>query len=509
MTREERGALDFLKTISSHPWRTRTATTRWYYLGLVNEPCFEKATGPDPKRYGLWLDQRKADCPPDPFENGTKYPGVQTGARGKTVTASSVRTTARRPGSSDCVCFRIPDFDEARGQEVGSPSPYYTEPGLLQRRKDLVRPYRVGMSCGVLSCRAEPVNPPADPEQPEVGESQLECRRAVFLGRSHLRLGARRHEFRVPAVPHLPARHARHVVHLDRQHQQPADDERGVSSCCRGCSKRSAGERRRWPAAASNNHQFNDYVKDGPLTQFFQAPDTVWTPRVLKDGSDSVGALGALNRVYLNIGTVQRGVAAALQRARRRQAGVADRDRRGAQELRVLQGDRGANARHGAVLPKTTAPHHLADAPGGEEYLTKDAAILTRGKEVFAEQLRALPLEQAARRRCPARSGRLRRQGLPRTAGTSYWAWTQDADEFKQKMREIVAAPTTSSKDNYLSTEFRVPVTLLQTNACSPLATNAIGGNIWDNFSSQSYKELPSVGQITWYHPYTGEPRHT
>ncbi len=73
-------------------------------------------------------------------------------------------------------------------------------------------------------------------------------------------------------------------------------------------------------------------------------------------------------------------------------------------------------------------------------------------------------------------------------------------------MRQIVLAPDFLD-DNYLSTEFRVPVTLLQTNACSPLATNAIGGNIWDNFSSQSYKDLPSVGQITWYHPYTGEPQ--
>jgi len=44
-------------------------------------------------------------------------------------------------------------------------------------------------------------------------------------------------------------------------------------------------------------------------------------------------------------------------------------------------------------------------------------------------------------------------------------------------------------------------------NACSPLATNALRGNIWDNFSSSSYKDLPSVGTITWYHPYTGEPR--
>ena len=72
-------------------------------------------------------------------------------------------------------------------------------------------------------------------------------------------------------------------------------------------------------------------------------------------------------------------------------------------------------------------------------------------------------------------------------------------------MRQIVLADD-FLKDNYLSTELRVPVTLLQTNACSPLATNAIGGNIWDNFSSQSYKDLPSVGNITWYDPLTGEP---
>ncbi|MGE3741650.1 MAG: hypothetical protein AB7I59_19335, partial [Geminicoccaceae bacterium] len=59
---------------------------------------------------------------------------------------------------------------------------------------------------------------------------------------------------------------------------------------------------------------------------------------------------------------------------------------------------------------------------------------------------------------------------------------------------------------NYLSTDFRVPVTLLQTNACSPLATNAIAGNIWDNFSSQTYKSLPSVGSVTVHNPVTGEP---
>ena len=44
----------------------------------------------------------------------------------------------------------------------------------------------------------------------------------------------------------------------------------------------------------------------------------------------------------------------------------------------------------------------------------------------------------------------------------------------------------------------------MQTNICSPIATNAIAGNIWDNFSSQSYKDLPSVGSVQLRHPLSG-----
>jgi len=93
------------------------------------------------------------------------------------------------------------------------------------------------------------------------------------------------------------------------------------------------------------------------------------------------------------------------------------------------------------------------------------------------------------------------------TCFNKYWNWT-DTDDFKQKMRNIVLADDFLD-DNFLSNDGRVPVTLplLQTNACSPLATNAIGNNIWDNFSSASYKSLPSVGAITVYDPFTGKPQ--
>ena len=36
------------------------------------------------------------------------------------------------------------------------------------------------------------------------------------------------------------------------------------------------------------NKQFQDFPQTAALSQFYKAPDTVWTPRVLKDGSDSV-----------------------------------------------------------------------------------------------------------------------------------------------------------------------------------------------------------------------------
>src|SRR5437879_2331133 len=89
LTNSSFGALDFLKTVSSHPSLKFGRQNRWHYLGLVNEPCFEKATAPDPQRFGLWLDKRSANCPPDPFENDQKYKGVAAGARGKNIPLGS------------------------------------------------------------------------------------------------------------------------------------------------------------------------------------------------------------------------------------------------------------------------------------------------------------------------------------------------------------------------------------------------------------------------------------
>ena len=64
MTNSTFGAFDLLKIVTSHPGQRSDRDTRWDYLGVVNEPCFEKPTGPDPQRFGLWLDKRSAGCAP-------------------------------------------------------------------------------------------------------------------------------------------------------------------------------------------------------------------------------------------------------------------------------------------------------------------------------------------------------------------------------------------------------------------------------------------------------------
>ena len=150
----------------------------------------------------------------------------------------------------------------------------------------------------------------------------------------------------------------------------------------------------------------------------------------------------------------------------------------------------------------STEPHYLKDAPGGPGYLTEDAASLARGKVVYAERCA----------RCHSSKGPPLPAGLDLenangpnylTAWSQYWGWTKTED-FKSQMRSIVAASDFLT-DNYLSTELRVPITLLGVNACGPIATNAIRDNIWDNFSSESYKQLPSVGAIKIRHPSTGK----
>ena len=49
---------------------------------------------------------------------------------------------------------------------------------------------------------------------------------------------------------------------------------------------------------------------------------------------------------------------------------------------------------------------------------------------------------------------------------------------------------------NFLSDDVRRPVTEIRTNIARTLGTNPSKGHIWDDFSSETYKTLPAVGEV-------------
>ncbi len=53
------------------------------------------------------------------------------------------------------------------------------------------------------------------------------------------------------------------------------------------------------------------------------------------------------------------------------------------------------------------------------------------------------------------------------------------------------------------TTDFRVPITYVGTNAGRVLGTNGMTGRMWQDFSSESYRNLSSVGAISCYNPFT------
>jgi hypothetical protein len=496
------GTFDLLKTISSAPGLPFSRDNRWSYLGLVNEPCFEKPTGPDPKHFGLWLDQRRADCPPDPFADASKYPGVKIGARGKN--GLPVGSYYGEPtGIVGLRLFPNPDFDEA-ARRKWDPKRYYDDPSYYLRA-DLVRPYRIGMACSFCHVGPSPLHPPADPEHPKwsnlnstVGAQYFWFDRVfVWSADKSNFIFQLLHAYK-PGTLDTSLVSSDNIVNPRTMNALYNTKARLLHALPFGRELLTDGE--------LDNKQFNDFPNVGELGKLYDKP-YVFTPRVLKDGSDSVGALGALNRVYLNIGLFSEEWLLHFNPftggKRITPIRIADAERNSvywrATERQTIY--------MAKFLLAAGQPDPLADAPGGKSYLTADAATLDRGKTVFAERCARCHSSKLPRPVVGMEGPGAQDCNGPNylKCWNTYWKWTKTED-FRSRMTEIVKSPD-FLKDNYLSTEFRVPVTLLQTNACSPLARNALKNNIWDNFSSQSYKDLPSVGTITVKDPFTGDDR--
>lgn len=442
MAQHSYGILDLLKTLSAD------RDTRFAYLGLINEPGFRKATQPD--QWGLWLDERVAPAPDDLDES---IYGRSSGVVGLRI-------------------FDNPNFDK-KAQEHWNPDRYYNDPLYFNDPK-LVKPYRVGMSCGFCHVSFHPLYPPADPEHPEWGNLSSNIGAEFFwvsrvFGRD---LGKDNFIYQLmEAIP--PGALDTSLIASDS-----INNPRTMNSIFNVVGRLDASKQFAEKQTGDTFHVPG--VQNGVpgVQEGLRPDDTLITPHVLKDGADSVGLAGALARVFINIGEFHE------QWLRNFTPLIGGKqtpfDVKNANKNSVYwQATAERLPNLAAFFVKAATPMHLSDAPGGEAYLTDDQAILTQGKLAFAGNCAS----------CHSSKQPEAAYGSP---------------EYDEQMQELVLQDNFLD-NNFLSTDARIPVSKSGLNACNAMASNATAGHVWSSFSSQTYKEQPSVGKLDVINPITKE----
>lgn len=522
------GGLDFIKTLSSHPNLPSERNNRWKTLGLVNEPCFKQATGPRADRWGLYLDERivSADCPADPFENATKYPGIKIGSRGTTLKYKGKNVPLEvgsmygyATGVVGLRLFPNPEFDQ-KAADKWDPVRFYNDPKYFNDPQ-LVRPYRVGMSCAFCHVGPNPSRPPEDFNNPKWANLNSNPGAQYFWFDRIFNWNWKK----TKAAPYTSSEDS-FIFQFVHSFRPGALDTSLVSSD-------QINNARTMNAVYDLRARLNTAIKfnqtevlkgDEALTAQFRTMPTnmlpansplrgtsqvadkggelVVAPRILKDGADSVGALGALNRVYVNIGLFSEewvnhfiplvGGAALSPFPIRKAATNSLYWQANVQQTPDLA----------LFFLGSAKPDKLEAAPGGTSYLKDiNGPEVSLGKKVFAENCAACHSTKIPEKGYSFFKAECHGKNYLQ-CWEKYWAYTQ-TDEFKSDMNKIVDQKD-FLQDNFLSNDMRVPVTLTDSQLCSPIATNGLKGDIWDNFSSSTYKNLPSVGKFTANFPKDG-----
>jgi hypothetical protein len=147
-------------------------------------------------------------------------------------------------------------------------------------------------------------------------------------------------------------------------------------------------------------------------------------------------------------------------------------------------------------LARASVPIRLEDAVWTDGYGKRhtgaefiDARLAARGRIVFAEN-------------CFVCHSSKQPDGFW-AEPSNYPRWVAD-EAYRAWARAEVVKPDFRD-GNFFSTDARHPVTLIGTNAGRAFGDNAIGGNVWADYSSETFKNLPRIGEILVHHPYTGE----
>jgi hypothetical protein len=471
------GFVDLLKLVDFNPQR------QWFRFkdaGLIVEPNTRTPAKAD--QYGLYIREPVDKAAPQPSEE----------------------IFGRSSGIVGLRLYRNPFFDAAAAKRWNAVR-YYSDP-TYYLDPTLVRPYRVGLACAFCHVGPHPLNPPDNVEEPKWTNL------SATIGSQYLRT---RMVFGNLLEPNSYFYHV-----LDSQQPGALDASLIASDNINNANTENAiwelGGRLDRAGMFEHRMNPNEYEREyrsrystNPMERVNNAAARlpVWTydspgayanprpvPRVLLDGSDSIGPWTALARVYLNIGMYhQRWVTLhnPLFGYRPQKPFKLDDAKKGSTYWRATENMMEDVAKY---LLRASWPMRLRDAPGGKAHV-KGAGVpwapeLKAGRQVFAS-------------RCIVCHSSKQPPLFDETADTNvlhlldderYKAWAKSEVERREFWTE-----------NYLSTDRRLPVSLIKTNAGRALASNSIASDVWEDFSSEDYKRLPPGDAIKVWNPFRGE----
>jgi mono/diheme cytochrome c family protein len=203
---------------------------------------------------------------------------------------------------------------------------------------------------------------------------------------------------------------------------------------------------------------------------------TIKVPHILTDGADSLGILMASVRVYVNEGLMHDDwypswplnifnvTESLLQGFKTKEFDILGKERKG--ETPWVQTERRMPNMATFLMSYDSFPLREAkDTNAGIDYITKDEALLRKGKIAFAEN-------------CASCHSSKRPNPFPTAFKEQKKAWVDLV--LKKDFLE----------GNYLSDDERHSVLEIGTNAQRAMGTNAMAGSTWGQMSSQTYKDM-------------------
>ncbi len=518
---------------------------RFKRSGLTNQPGMEPRTAADQRVLGLFLDQAGPNV---------RLPGTGSADPSKPTqqlfpvgdyplykdTLSKLADDGLDPaiygypsGILGLRLFLNPDFfgdtkaaADARkywNDKVVGPgdNAYYDPKKWVSKDPKLVRPFRVSMSCGFCHIAPHPLFPPADTEHPDWKNLS-----STIGG-----------QYWDPVTTFTNLQGKDSFIYQFLASQQPGTIDTSLVSTDQinnantitaifDLPARLARAATNVPEAQSASNLLIPQIEDPT-----QGTNPRHTPRVLLDGADSVGVFGALSRVYLNIGAYseewkrlhntvigfrpQRPFAVATNLKNSVYWRATDKYRIPylAAFFTYLSPSRGESV---------TRPMLLNDTAEGKPIIAMEKAEALKGRGVFVQKC-AICHSSKQPAGFDLKFGRgdqvsrwLKQGSAPAlTLPMDFADWpaflkTQAYGEYVRQIAALAGQPAADGdafiKNNFLANEVRIPITLVGTNSGRALGTNGMRGQMWDNFSSETYKALPSVGNIHFFNPFSGKP---